>query len=99
MKFGKNFISGPQSIILAHDSAPLNLTGKRYVTTTTIGDDVFLGAAAIVLAGVTRGNRVIIGAGSVVAKDVPDNSVVAGNPARVICTVDEYLKKHRRQAN
>jgi maltose O-acetyltransferase len=69
------------------------------VTTTTIGDDVFLGAAAIVLAGVTIGNRVIIGAGSVVTKDVPDNSVVAGNPARVICTVDEYLKKHRRQAN
>lgn len=99
MKFGKNFISGPQSIILAQDSAPLNLTGTRYVTTTTIGDDVFLGAAAIVLAGVTIGNRVIIGAGSVVTKDVPDNSVVAGNPARVICTVDEYLKKHGRQAN
>jgi len=41
--------------------------------------------------GVTIGNRVIIGAGSVVTKNIPDNSVAVGSPARVIKTVDEYL--------
>ena len=43
--------------------------------------------------GVTIGNNVIIGAGSIVTKDIPDNSVAVGVPARVIRTTDEYLNK------
>ena len=50
----------------------------------TIGDNVWLGGHCVVLPGVTIGNNAIIGAGSVVTKDVPDNAVVAGNPARII---------------
>ena len=56
-----------------------------------IGDDVFIGKNAIILPGVTIGSRVIVGAGAVVGKDVPDNSVVAGNPARIIRSLDEHL--------
>ena len=61
----------------------------------TIGDNVFIGMNTVILKGVTIGNNVIIGAGSLVNKDIPDNSVVAGNPARVITTVDAYLEKRK----
>ena len=59
----------------------------------TIGNNVFIGTNAIILKGVTVGNNVIIGAGSVVNKDIPDNCVVAGNPARVIMSLEEYHEK------
>lgn len=49
-----------------------------------IGDNVNVGANVVIIGNITIGNNVIIGAGSVVVHDVPDNSVVAGNPARVI---------------
>lgn len=58
-----------------------------------IGNNVFIGMHTTILKGVTIGNNVIIGANSLVNKDVPDNVVVAGNPAKVITTVDEYYKK------
>ncbi|MBU2915412.1 sugar O-acetyltransferase [Reichenbachiella agariperforans] len=54
----------------------------------TIGNDVWIGGGAIVCPGVTIGNRVVVGAGSVVTKDVPDDVLVAGNPAQVIRPID-----------
>lgn len=59
----------------------------------TIGNNVFIGMNAMILKGVHIGNNVVIGANSLVNKDVPDNCVVAGNPARVIMPIDEYLVK------
>jgi putative colanic acid biosynthesis acetyltransferase WcaF len=56
------------------------------VAKITIGDDVFVGARTFVMAGVSIGNRALIGACSVVTKDIPDNVVAAGNPCRVIKT-------------
>lgn len=53
-----------------------------------------IGASSVVLPNVRIGNNVIIGAGSVVTKDIPDNVVCAGNPAKVICSLDEYIKKY-----
>ncbi|MBC7981251.1 MAG: acyltransferase, partial [Armatimonadetes bacterium] len=50
----------------------------------SIGDDVFIGAESIILKGVTIGHRAVIGAGSVVTRDIPDDSVAAGNPAVII---------------
>lgn len=64
---------------------------------TSIGDNVFLGMNTIVLMGSHIGNNVIIGAGSVVTGDIPDNVVAAGSPAKVVCTLEEYWKK--RKAN
>ena len=90
---GDNFISAPGSIILSHDASLFFHIGKYRVEKVIIGDNVFLGANSIVLPGVRIGNGAIVGAGAVVTKDVPDNTVVAGNPAKVICTVEEYIKK------
>ncbi|MDR6199292.1 acetyltransferase-like isoleucine patch superfamily enzyme [Microbacterium sp. SORGH_AS428] len=56
----------------------------------TVGSNVYLGYGTIILPGVTIGDNVIVGAGSVVTKDIPENSVAAGVPARVIKTIDEY---------
>ena len=58
-----------------------------------VGNDSFIGAHSVILPGVTIGKNCVIGAGSVVTKDVPDRTVVAGVPARVMCTTDEYAKK------
>lgn len=49
-----------------------------------MGDNVWIGAAVQVMPGVTIGNNVVIGAGSVVVKDIPDNSIAVGNPCKVI---------------
>ena len=58
-----------------------------------IGDNVFLGSHSIILPNVEIGDNVVIGAGSVVTKSVPNDCVVGGNPAKIICSLDEYGKK------
>ena len=63
----------------------LSVVEQGYVTNPVkIGKNVWIGTHAIILPGVTIGDRVVIGAGSVVTKDVPANSVAVGNPAKVI---------------
>ena len=60
----------------------------------TIGNNVHIGTNTIIMPGVTIGNNCIIGCGAIVTKDIPDNSIAVGIPARVIETIDEYEKKH-----
>ena len=79
--------------ILAHDDSPVLWHKRRRLAPVTIGSNVFVGHHSLILPGVTIGSNCIIGAGSIVAKDVPDNCVVAGNPAHVIKTIDEYKEK------
>jgi maltose O-acetyltransferase len=69
--------------------------GYTKVANVYIGNRVFIGAGSIILPGVKIGDEVVIGAGSVVAKNVPAKSVVAGVPAKQICTLDEYLQKNK----
>ena len=58
-------------------------------------DNVFIGLGAIIMPNVRIGEKCIIAAGSVVTKDVPSNSVVAGVPAKKICSFDEYVAKRK----
>lgn len=60
-----------------------------------IGNNVFIGMNSTILKGTTIGNNVIIGAGSVVSNNIPSNVVAAGNPCRVIMTLDEYYNKRK----
>ena len=89
---GKNFISAPGSVVLTHDACLLNKTGKILKKKVVIGDNVYLGYNAIILPGVTLGNNVIVSAGSLVTKSFPDNVLIGGNPARILMTVDQYIK-------
>lgn len=86
---GCQFITHDGGTLILRDEVPdLELTAP-----ITIGDNVYIGLNVTILPGVNIGSRVIIGSGSIVTKDIPDNSVAAGVPARVIKTVDEYLEK------
>jgi acetyltransferase-like isoleucine patch superfamily enzyme len=71
-------------------SAPLEQRPVR------IGDRTFIGANAVVLMGVSIGSHCVVGAGSVVTRDVPDSTCVAGNPARIIGSVDPRTGKVTR---
>ena len=64
-------------------------SGYEYGIDVTIGDNVWLGGYACVMPGVTIGNNVVIGAGSVVTKDIPDNVIAVGNPCRVVREITE----------
>ena len=83
--------------ILAHDGSTQIPFGYSKVGCVSIGDEVFIGRGTIILPNVKIGSRVIIGAGSLVCKDIPDNSVAMGNPARVLYSYDSFLDRHRRQ--
>ena len=61
----------------------------------SVGKNCFIGCRSVILPNVTIGDNSIIGAGSIVNRSIPANSVAAGNPCRVICTLDEYREKHK----
>lgn len=81
--------------IIAHDFSPMHYTGYARFGKVTIGNRVWVGTGATILMNVHIGNDVIIGAGSIVNKDVPDGCVVAGVPAKVICTTKEYVERQQ----
>ena len=95
IEIGDNVTMAPRVHVLCHDASTKGFLDYTKIGRVTIGNDVFIGAESVILPGVTIGNRVIIGANSTVTHDVPDGVVVAGSPARVICTLEEYLAKER----
>jgi maltose O-acetyltransferase len=95
ISIGANCEFAPNVRLIAHDASPKNAVGYAKIGRVDIGSNCFLGDSVIVLPGVTIGENSIIGAGAVVTKDVPTNSVAAGNPARVICSVQAYAEKIR----
>ena len=63
-----------------------------------IGDNVYIGNNVLIMPGITIGNDVVIGAGAIVSRDIPDNSVAVGVPAKVIKTADEYFEKIQKES-
>jgi maltose O-acetyltransferase len=90
IKIGDNVMMGPEVIILTINhkydrlDIPMRQQGHNPPEPVTIGDDVWIGTRVIILPGVSIGKGAIIGAASVVTKDVPEYAVVCGNPAKVI---------------
>lgn len=93
IEIGNNVIFSIRVTVMAHDASTKKALGYTKIGRVTIGDNVFVGANVTILPGVHIGNNCIIGAASVVTKDIPENSVAAGNPARVVCSFDEYKAK------
>jgi maltose O-acetyltransferase len=90
VKIGSRTLFGPnvQIYTATHPIDPVErASGVEYAKPVTIGEDVWVGGSAVICPGVTIGNRSVIGAGSVVTRDIPDDVFAAGNPCRVIRSV------------
>jgi len=87
---GVKFITHDGSTCLVNDQH-----GKRYqrFASIQVGSHVFIGVNSIIMPGVKIGSNVVIGAGSVVTKDIPDNSVAIGVPAKVVSSFEDYQTK------
>lgn len=87
---GNYVMFGPYVVIAGGDhdfdrvGQPMYFSGREDIHPTIIGDDVWIGAHSCIKAGITIGDGAIIGMGSVVVKDVPPFTIVAGNPAKII---------------
>ena len=94
-----NHVTCVYTHFLTHDASLKKFIGYdcNKIGRIVIGNNVFVGLKSIILPNVHIGSNVVIGAGSVVTKDIPDNSVAVGNPAKVICTCEEYINKHRER--
>lgn len=86
------------NVILATAGHPVEPELRRqvyqYNLPIHIGNNVWIGAGAVVLPGVTIGDNTVIGAGSVVTKDIPANVVAVGNPCRVLREINEHDKEY-----
>jgi maltose O-acetyltransferase len=94
---GDDVTMAPNVHILAHDASTMTHLGYARIGKVDIGDRVFIGASSIILPGVRIGNDVVIGVSSVVSRDIPDNSVAYGNPARVVGPLDAFLDRKKRE--
>jgi maltose O-acetyltransferase len=98
ISIGANCTLAPNVRLIAHDAST-----KQYLDFTRIGkisirDNCFIGDSVIILPNVTVGPNSVVGAGAVVTRDVPENSIAVGNPARIIGALDDYLEKTRGKA-
>lgn len=93
ISFGVSFVTHDGSLNVLNNCNPDE--HSNYFGPIILGENCFIGCNTTILANVHIGDNVIIGAGSVVNRDIPSNVVAAGVPCKVICTLDEYREKHK----
>lgn len=91
IEIGNDVTLAPRVHILAHDASTKRELGYTIIGKVNIGNNVFVGAGSMILPNVNIGDNVVIGAHSVISKDIPSNSVVVGNPAKVIKSYQDYM--------
>ena len=104
---GENCLFSHNVCLFTHDGGVKVLSDLGYfrdermdiIAPIKIGSNVYIGTGAYILPGVTIGDNTIIGAGAIVTKDIPNNVVAVGIPARVIRTVDEYYQNAVARGN
>jgi len=98
ISIGDNCSIASEVRLLAHDATTFKFTGGyTRLGRIEIRDNCFIGERAIILPGVTIGPNVLVAAGSLVNRDIPPNSCVAGVPARVYAKFDAFIKWHKKQ--
>ena len=102
VSIGNNCLISAFCYFVPHDGGTwvlnnLNQTKLDKIAPIVIGDNTYIGMSTIVIGGVTIGDNCIIGAGSIVTKDIPNNMVAAGVPAKIICTLKEYIVKNEQR--
>lgn len=98
VKIGNNVMLGPNVTITAtgHPIDPdVRRPGAQFSYPVVIEDDVWVGGCVVIMPGVTIGRNSVIGAGSVVTRDIPANVVAVGNPCRVLRPITEADKHHK----
>ena len=85
---------GEQCLILSHDAQMDEFIDAGLVARITIHESCHFGSRTVILPGVEVGPRTVVGANSVVSRSLPPDTVCAGTPAKVICSLDEYLERH-----
>ena len=98
ISIGDHSVLAANSRLIAHDASLKAGISLARIGRIVIGSHCFIGEGSIILLGVMIGSNTIVGAGSVVTRDLPAGVVAAGNPARVICSLEQFLEKHRQQA-
>jgi len=88
---------GADCLILAHDAQMDEFLDAGRIGRVVINESCHIGSRTTILPGVDIGPRTIVGANSTVSRSLPPDTVCVGNPARVLCTLDEYLAKHRKR--
>lgn len=93
ISIGDNCTIAPNVRLIAHDASIFKLLGYSKIGKIDIKENCFIGDSVIVLPGVTIGQNSIIGSGSIVTHNIPPDMVAAGNPAKLLMSIQDYIKK------
>ena len=100
LQIGDNVTVSGGVIFLCHDNAPIKVSKGKYTDVfgkISIGNNCFIGHSSVILPGVMLADDTIVGAGSVVVHSQKESGyVIAGCPARVVCSIDEYYAKNEQ---
>ncbi len=96
IEIGDDVTLAPRVHILAHDASLFNHLGYTRIGKVQIGNNVFVGADTVILPNVSVGDNSIIGANSTVSKSIPSGVVAAGSPAKIICSIEEFIHKNEK---